>query len=265
MGIWLPALLTICWEGMMPTYKLARTSVGCQGKGICGPASDICSTSSPFISEQCTLLITDTLVKNSVKKTSCWKTLENIILEGRGNIIMVTTGVHFKPKGNSSSIKILGILEENWRCSGYKGNLMADEVTKGYSEPQRTHYNWAQDNSCAPKETTGGKGTSEWLIRQHTMPFRADERQKEEQAIPQSLKILLIQWDTWQFACERLQIVKVAPLLSIVLSQIATSLSWVCCVEQKLFNPLTFMRFLQECMKNLTVTSQRDSRSVTRR
>lgn len=99
---------------------------------------------------------------------------------------MATTGVHFRPSGNSSSIKTQGILEENWRCSGYKSNLTADEVTKGHSEPQRTHYNWAQDNSCALKETTGGKGTSEWLIRWHTMLFRTDERQKEEQAVPHS-------------------------------------------------------------------------------
>lgn len=55
--------------------------------------------------------------------------------------MMATTGMHFRPSGNSSSIKTQGILEENRRCSGYKSNLTADEVTKGHSEPQRTHYN----------------------------------------------------------------------------------------------------------------------------
>lgn len=80
--------------------------------------------------------------------------------------MMVTTGIHFKPKGNSSSIKILGILEENWRCSGYKGNLMADEVTKGHSEPQRTHYNWAQDNSCALRDYRRKRHI--WMINKAT-------------------------------------------------------------------------------------------------
>lgn len=32
---------------------------------------------------------------------------------------------------NFFSIKMMGILEENCRCSGYMDNLMADEVTKG--------------------------------------------------------------------------------------------------------------------------------------
>lgn len=48
-----------------------------------------------------------------------------------------------------------------------------------------------------------------------------------------------------------------------VLSRTGTSLSWVPNIKQKLFNPLTFIRFLQKCVKSLTVMSQTDSRSIT--
>lgn len=56
-----------------------------------------------------------------------WKVLER---EGKCNDGQ-HKGTFHRPMENSFSIKMTGLLEENCRCSGYTGNLRADEVTKG--------------------------------------------------------------------------------------------------------------------------------------
>lgn len=56
--------------------------------------------------------------------------LESIGREGKRNDGQ-HKGTFHRPMENPFSIKMTRILEENCRCSGDTGNLMADEVTKG--------------------------------------------------------------------------------------------------------------------------------------
>lgn len=52
------------------------------------------------------------------------------VLEGKHNDGQHKCTFH-RPMENPFSIKMMGILEENCRCYGFTGNLMADEVNKG--------------------------------------------------------------------------------------------------------------------------------------
>lgn len=99
------------------------------------------------------------------------------------------------------------------------------------------------------------------------MPFHVDERQKRA-----SLSVLfknLIDPVSHLTVCvleEGHQMMWIAPSSAHslrVLSQTGTSLNWVPNIKQKLFNPLMCIRFLQKCLKSLTVMSQRDSTSIT--
>lgn len=134
MGFRLSTLLTICWRAGCPVMLAricARICASCQKKGIYSASSDICFTRNPFLLEQCfTLILRHTCLRTALKRQTNKKNVESITREGKHNDSQHKGTIH-RSMENSFRIKMMGISEENCRCSGYMDNLMADAVTKG--------------------------------------------------------------------------------------------------------------------------------------